>query len=194
MTSSSILYTVHTLLQRAITPGDVVIDATAGNGRDTVFLAGCVGPTGTVYAFDIQEPALQATAIATSNLAARVRLVHAGHHAMLDHVDPTDVGDVAAVVFNLGYLPGGDKAIMTTSETTIAGVEQALTILRPDGMLVVVCYKHDHGQREYEALREVLQSIPQRQASVLEYNFINQMGNPPMAFVVSKQPLQKERQ
>ena len=193
MTSSSILYTVHTLLQRAIIPGDVVIDATAGNGRDTVFLADCVGPTGIIYAFDIQEPALQATAIATSNLAARVRLVHAGHHEMLHHVDHVHVGHIAAVVFNLGYLPGGDKAIMTTSETTIAGVEQALTILRSDGMLIVVCYKHDHGQREYKALREVLQSIPQQQASVLEYNFINQMGNPPMAFVVTKQSLQKER-
>lgn len=189
MTSSSILYTVQALLQRAITPGDVVIDATAGNGRDTVFLASCVGPAGTVYAFDIQEPALQATAIATSDLAARVRLVHAGHHLMRNHVDPVDVGRVAAVVFNLGYLPGGDKTITTTSETTIAGVEQALTMLRPDGMLVVVCYKHDHGQREYEALRVMLQSIPQQQASVLECNFINQVGNPPMAFVVTKQPL-----
>lgn len=192
MTSSSILYSVQTLLRSTISAGDVVVDATAGNGRDTVFLADCVGSSGVVYAFDIQEAALQATASATSHHVAHVRLVHAGHHEMLSHVDPAHVGCVAAVVFNLGYLPGGDKSIVTTSETTIVGVEQALELLRPEGMLVVVCYKHDQGQREYDVLRSMLHAMPQHRASVLECNFINQVGNPPMAFVVVKQPLQKE--
>ena len=86
MTSSSILYTVHTLLQRAITPGDVVIDATAGNGRDTVFLAGRVCPTGTVYAFDIQEPAFPATGSATTNLSSRVPVVPAGPSSIPKHL------------------------------------------------------------------------------------------------------------
>lgn len=193
MNTSSILYTVHTFLRAAVHPGDIVVDATAGNGNDTVFLAECVGSSGVVYSFDVQEAALQATARATSHYAGHLRLVHAGHHEMLSHVDPAHIGRVAAAVFNLGYLPGGDKSIVTTPETTIAAVEQALELLRPEGMLVVVCYNHDQGQREYEHLRTMLQAMSQHRASVLECNFINQVGNPPMAFVVVKQQLQKAR-
>ncbi len=193
MKSSSILHTVHTLLSAAITPGDVVIDATAGNGHDTVFLARCVGASGTVYAFDIQSEAINATKRATAEVDATVHVIHAGHEDLRRYIDPVHAGHIRAAVFNLGYLPGGDKAVVTTPETTVAAIEQVLDLLCSDGLFAVVCYQHDAGRQEFERVRDVLMRIPQHTASVLQCSFCNQVGNPPMAFVVTKQPYQKER-
>ncbi len=193
MNTSSILYTVHTFLRAAVHPGDIVVDATAGNGYDTLFLADCVGRDGVVYAFDIQAAAVAATNTVISACNADVRVLHAGHHEMLSHIDAIHIGRVKAVVFNLGYLPGGDKGMVTQADTTLQGIEQALEVLCADGSLIVVCYMHDDGRTEYEQVRTWLTNLPQQRASVLECNFRNQVGNPPMAFVVTKQPHQKER-
>lgn len=193
MKSSSILHTVHTLLSAAITPGDVVIDATAGNGHDTVFLSRCVGASGTVYAFDIQSEAIKATKRATAEVDATVHVIHAGHEDLRRYIDPVHAGHIRAAVFNLGYLPGGDKAVVTTPETTVAAIEQVLDLLCADGLFAVVCYQHDAGRQEYERLRDVLMRIPQHTASVLQCSFCNQSGNPPVAFVVTKQKLPKAR-
>lgn len=194
MKSNSILHTVHTLLAAAITPGDVVIDATAGNGHDTVFLARCVGASGTVYAFDIQSEAIYATKRAIAGVDATVHVVQAGHEELRRYIDPVHAGHIRAAVFNLGYLPGGDKAVVTAPETTIAAIEQVLDLLCADGLLIVVCYHHDTGREEYERVRHVLMRIPQHTASVLQCSFCNQAGNPPMAFVVTMQSQQKAQQ
>lgn len=188
MKSSSMLSYVHTFLRAAITPGDVVVDATAGNGHDTLFLAKCVGSSGVVYAFDIQSAALEATARITENVDADVRLRLAGHEHMAEHVDAVHHGSIRAVVFNLGYLPSGDKAVTTTADTTTTAVQQAIDLLAPNGVLAIVCYLHDQGRVEYDALLSALAALPQHSASVLECRFRNQQGNPPVAFVVTKQP------
>lgn len=188
MKSSSILSYVHTLLRAAISPGDVVIDATAGNGHDTLFLATCVGSSGVVYAFDIQSAALHATAAITENAGADIRLRLAGHQHMAEQVDAEHHGGIRAVVFNLGYLPSGDKGVTTTADTTTTAVQQAIDLLAPNGVLAIVCYLHDQGRVEYDALLGVLAALPQHQATVLECRFRNQQGNPPVAFVVTKQP------
>src|SRR5690606_3119323 len=101
--------------------GMVAVDATAGNGYDTVFLAGRVGPTGRVYAFDIQEEALRETRarITEQGLADRVELIHAGHERLLEYVN----GPINAMVFNLGYRPRGDKRVITRPETTIEALK-----------------------------------------------------------------------
>ena len=41
--------------------GDICIDATAGNGNDTLVLCELVGDAGKVFAFDIQEMAVKNT-------------------------------------------------------------------------------------------------------------------------------------
>ncbi len=100
----------HTLLKEVLQPGQTAVDATMGNGFDTELLASLVGPTGQVFAFDIQEQALQATKkrLAEKELLAQVQLIHQGHETLADVVS----GPVHAAIFNLGYLPKGDKAII----------------------------------------------------------------------------------
>ncbi len=147
--------------------GDVAVDATAGNGRDTAFLAGCVGATGKVYAFDVQGEALEATRKKLKNegLEGRVRLVEADHAEMPDRMDAGDVGRVRAVMFNLGYLPGGDKSVVTRPGSTLAAVRGVLGRVAGAGAVVtVVVYTgHAGGRDESEALENwVATGMPDR--------------------------------
>lgn len=127
-------------------PGDCAVDATAGNGIDTLFLAGRVGPGGHVYAFDIQAEALARTMekLRSEKLQDRVTLIRAGHEHIYDHVS----SPVSAAMFNLGYLPGGDHRIITHPRTTVTAVGKALELLRPGGIVTVAIYPGHHGGRE----------------------------------------------
>lgn len=141
-----------------ICPGDTVVDATVGNGHDTLVLAQCVGPTGTVIGFDVQPDALD---------SARRRLLDAGYHqARLDFDDHAKIAEfvtipVRIVAFNLGYLPGGDKRITTTAASTVRALEGAAKVLLPGGMITVIAYRgHAGGEAETEAVRECLRRLP----------------------------------
>ncbi len=143
-------------IRSLVLTGETVIDATAGNGHDTRFLAERVGLTGRVYAFDIQLHALQQTANALPlDLRDVVTLLH-HDHALLDEVLPvSDRGKIAAVMFNLGYLPGGDHEIVTRSASTRRALAAAVQWLRPGGLLSVIAYPgHPGGAEETRAVSE----------------------------------------
>ncbi|MGR8934587.1 MAG: tRNA (mnm(5)s(2)U34)-methyltransferase [Gammaproteobacteria bacterium] len=135
--------------------GGNAVDATAGNGRDTVFLAEQVGDTGRVFAFDIQQTALAATAarLQEAGLGVRVKLIHAGHETMLKYL-PQCIGKIDAIMFNLGYLPGGDKRIITAAGTTLQALDQATLLLAPGGVLTILAYPgHNGGDVETAAVQ-----------------------------------------
>lgn len=134
------------LLRQRLKEGDIVVDATVGNGHDTLFLADQVGPSGQVIGFDVQKAALEYTA-ARLDERSHVRLVHAGHEMLTAHLDDQTV-KLAAVMFNLGYLPGADRTVMTGSETTLAAVQQALALLRVGGLITLVLYPGHAGGAE----------------------------------------------
>jgi len=140
----------HELLAERLQPGDIAIDATAGNGHDTLFLAERVGPTGAVHAYDVQTEALQATRrrVDEAGCGGWVQL-HPDNHARLMQPLPADCrGRVAAVIFNLGYLPGSDRRTTTQNDSTLAALEQALALLRPGGVLSILAYRGHPGGRE----------------------------------------------
>ena len=143
--------------------GDEVVDATAGNGHDTLELARLVGETGRVYAFDIQQAAIDQTRrrLSRYGLLERVRLRLCGHQHLLERLPPESRGNIAAVMFNLGYLPGGDKQRITRAATTIRGMEQATRCLRPGGILTVLAYPgHPGGSEELDAVKDWFQHQP----------------------------------
>ncbi|MFP6892548.1 MAG: class I SAM-dependent methyltransferase [Opitutales bacterium] len=151
----------HELLGEALSEGDIAIDATAGNGHDVAFLAEQVGSSGKVYAFDLQKDAIEATAklLAEKGLV-NVDLHQCGHERMDDRIPTEILGQVAAVTFNLGYLPGGDKSVVTQTATTRLALRAAMGLLRPDGLLVVVAYRgHPGGPEECDAVVEELSSL-----------------------------------
>jgi SAM-dependent methyltransferase len=136
------------ILAEAIREGDLAIDATAGNGHDTGFLAERVGAAGRVIAFDIQPEAI-------TSARARVKEMGFGERVdfhLLSHSKMNEViaeGSAAVIMFNLGYLPGGDHALATLAAETLAALDCAAQALKPGGILTVVCYPgHESGVGE----------------------------------------------
>jgi tRNA A58 N-methylase Trm61 len=150
---------LHLLLKSEIQEGDFAIDATAGNGHDTVFLAEAVGKTGRVLAIDIQEEAITSTSayLAKEGLSGRVTLRHGNH---VDLAEMASGDRPAAVVFNLGYLPGGDHAIITRTDNTLRALAVVAEILKPGGTIAVVCYPgHGGGEEEAQATLDFFHSL-----------------------------------
>ncbi len=175
------------LLEKALTPGDVAIDGTMGNGHDTLFLAKLVGETGHVYSIDIQESALEQTRarLEENGKSSNVTLIHTGHEHVKSRIP--DGTEIAGAIFNLGYLPGGDKEIITTAPTTISSVEQILEMMKPEGIIVLVIYHgHPGGDIERDEILRFARAIPQDTAHVLEYKFLNQQNNPPFIVAIEK--------
>lgn len=147
----------HELLASALHEGAIAVDATAGNGHDTLFLARGVGASGRAYALDIQQSALEQTRVRLeqAGLLQRVHLMLTDHAHLLDTLGHEVQGRVAAITFNLGYLPGGDNNRITTAATTIPALRQATTLLAPGGRMTILAYVgHSGGRLEARAVEE----------------------------------------
>lgn len=181
------LHFSHTLLKEVIRENDIVVDATMGNGNDTVFLANLVGENGHVYAFDVQKQAIENTTLKLKeqNLFERTSLIQQGHET-IDAVIPEEIV-IKAAIFNLGYLPKSDKTIITKSNTTLQALAKLLKLLSPQGRIILVVYfGHDGGKEELDAVQEFCSSLPQIEYNVLTYQFINQKNNPPILYCIEK--------
>ncbi len=179
-------YLAREVILQTVLPGDAAVDATMGNGHDTLMLCEAVGPAGRVYAFDVQAQAVAETAkrLAAQGVTDQARLIHAGHEHMAEYVKEP----VRAVMFNLGWLPGGDHGVTTRWETTRQAVECALDLLAPMGVLVICAYPgHAEGEREERELTAFLSGLSNRQFNVLHQRFLNAGEGAPECFVIQKQ-------
>ncbi len=182
----------HDYLKNSVRPGSVVVDGTVGNGKDTVYLAELVGREGRVYGFDIQEQAIRAASdlIAVRGFSDTVILFKAGHENIADYVnEPVD-----AVVFNLGYLPGGDHNIVTKPDSTVKAVRGSLDILKPGGLICIVVYTgHPGGLDERQALEEFLRRLDKKQYCAGKLDFLNR-DKAPYLILIEKSLRQEGRQ
>jgi predicted methyltransferase len=177
----------HHFLSLRVKTGDWVVDATMGNGYDTRFLADRVGEQGRVFAFDVQAEALVQTQLRLAELASRCELYHASHARMAELLPPDAAGRLAAVIFNLGYLPGKDKSCITQVESTLAALSSALTMLTAGGLLVVVVYPgHAGGDTEAAAVATWLSALPWQQAEVQHLRHANKATRGPECWVLRK--------
>lgn len=177
------------LVDLALSNGDIAIDATVGNGHDTVYLAKKVGEQGHVFGFDIQEQAITNTTerLINEEIVDRVTLFKSSHDQVTTMIPPEYHGKVKSAIFNLGYLPGGKKAIVTTSSSTIAAVEQMIDLMAPEGIIVLVIYHgHEEGKIERDDLLHYVNELDQQHIHVLKYEFINQKNNPPFILALEK--------
>jgi predicted methyltransferase len=143
----SLVKLAHGLVSAHVKPGAIVLDATVGNGHDTLFLLDWVAPHGQVYGFDIQQAAI---ASAQHRLQGHpffhcLSLVHASHATIQAHIPGSHHGKVGAVMFNLGYLPGGDKRVITQAGTTLAALAQASRLLAKGGIITILAYPGPEG-------------------------------------------------
>jgi 16S rRNA C1402 N4-methylase RsmH len=180
----------HELIAEVVGLGDAVVDATMGNGHDTLFLARCVGTDGKVIGFDVQQKALDETrrrllseGIADSN----VELHHESHDQLSNHVIPDSI---AAVVFNLGYLPGADKALITQVNTTLNALTQSVSCLRKGGVLSVMCYPgHSGGDKEASAVKQWMNQCEGSSLDICCYRRREAKSNTPFLFSALKKGL-----
>lgn len=175
----------HALLTDHVGQGDRVVDATMGNGHDTLHLARLVGDTGKVYAFDIQPQALQTTAalLLAENLQARCVLIQESHVRMRAYV----AEPVSAIIFNLGYLPGADKSLATQADQTLLAVQEALSLLGPAGLLLIAVYwGHSAGMQEKRVLDAFVAQLSSSTYRVLKYEFMNRARPSPYLLAIQR--------
>ncbi|EJL39417.1 Putative rRNA methylase [Brevibacillus sp. CF112] len=180
----NVLEVARKLIRERVQQGETVIDATMGNGNDTLFLAQLVQETGKVIAFDIQPQAIAKTKdrLEREGLADRVELKLASH----EEIESLNV-QAAAIMFNLGYLPGGDKEITTQAGSTIRAIESGLRVLRPGGIMTVMIYwGHAAGEVEKEAVEAFCHELSQLEFLVLKYQYINQQNQAPFLLAIER--------
>ena len=165
----------------------ICIDATAGTGQDTLFLCKCTKESGKILAMDIQEEALKQAEkrIQEAGYLDKVRFVKDGH----EHMDAYhSESDVDLIMFNLGYLPGGDHGKMTKAETTIQAVEKGLSLLRSGGLMTIMIYSGgDSGFEERDKLLPYLKQLDHRLYTVIIESFYNKPNTPPLPVFILKQ-------
>jgi len=181
----------HLLLKECIHNGDIVIDATAGNGHDTLFLSNCVGDSGTVIAIDIQAEAINATRQVMDLHQRSNALYILGDHAAMNDTLKEYEGNIAGISFNLGYLPGAiDHTIITKSSSTISALNACLTLLHEQGCISVIAYRgHDHGLEEAHAVEQWMHALPSQEWHVVSISAINQSSTSPVVYFARKKSL-----
>ena len=165
--------------------GDRAIDATMGNGYDTLRLCSLVGDTGRVYAFDVQPEAIESTRakLEEAGVDRRAELILSGHQNVKEYIKE----EIHLAVFNLGWLPGIEHAIRTRSETTLQAVNACLDLLAPGGVLTVCIYPgHEEGREELADLLSWAEGLDPLRYDAVVRRYLNQPLDPPVLIAVKK--------
>ena len=168
-----------------ICSGDYVVDGTAGNGNDTLFLAKLVGDKGKVFSFDIQKQAIDITKekLLNSSLLPRVQLLHCSHENISKYVKAR----IKGAMFNLGYLPGGDHSITTKGGSTVISIKQTLELLLLGGIVTIcVYYGHPEGKSERDQVLSFVNELDNKKYNVIKIDYCNKLNNPPQLIIIEK--------
>lgn len=171
----------HFLWQEYIKKGDIVLDATCGNGHDTLRLLELAGEDGLVYAFDIQKSAVEKCRNMTSNAKNAVYIIDS--HS---NIDKYIKKELSAAVFNLGYLPNSDHDITTQPKTTIEAIVKVLKLLKKGGIISLASYRGHDEAAEYTAVSDFLKKLDPKDFKVIEIDPINQSDLSPKLFICQK--------
>ena len=168
----------HDMIKEYVNPNSIVVDMTVGNGNDTLFLSKIAYK---VYGFDIQEIALTKTKkLLSDSDISNVELIKDNHFFFDNYIDK----DIDCFVFNLGYLPGGNKSLTTQSENTYRTILKCLNNLSDNGLVSITLYPgHPEGKIESDYLNEQLLKLPSNEYNVLKYQMINKNNSPYNIFI-----------
>lgn len=179
-----LLGTEKAFLEGHIKEGGAVVDFTLGNGHDTLWLSRKVGGAGRVYSFDIQQQAIESARalLERENAPKNYTLIKSSHHLVKNYVNER----ICAGMFNLGYLPGGDKSITTMHQTTLPAIEAAIDLLENGGGLLIAVYPgHAEGAVEGQMIHEMLSKLDRKVICVSKLQIINSPTSP-FFFLVEK--------
>ena len=177
----------HQFMTAHIREGAFCIDATAGKGRDTLFLCKLVGESGRVLALDIQADAVaQTTALLTAEgVASRAQMVESCHSRLGEYAAPDSVD---GIMFNFGWLPGGDHNTFSHADTSVAAVKVALDLLKVGGVMTLcLYYGRQNGTAERDAILEFLPTVDNRRYTVIRGDFANRIGDVPIPVFIIRE-------
>ena len=177
----------HQFMAAHVREGAFCIDATAGKGRDTLFLCRLVGDSGRVLAVDIQADAVaQTTALLTAEgVSRRALVVQDCHSRLADYAEPNTVD---GIMFNFGWLPGGDHNTFSHADTSVAAVKAALHLLKVGGVMTLcLYYGRQNGTAERDAILDFLPTIDNRRYTVIRGDFANRTGDVPIPVFIIRE-------
>jgi len=176
---------VKETIKKTLKEDSIVIDATMGNGHDTLFLRKQLNDEGFLYGFDIQEIAIEKTKerLIKNNCYSDVKLIQDSHENFEKYIEsPVDL-----ILYNLGYLPKGDKTITTESDQTLKSVKEGMSLLKSGGVIIITVYPgHLPGALELEVLSDYLETINQKEYAVMKVDFFNYKNKPPVVFIIER--------
>lgn len=165
----------HAILENFLKKNHLAVDLTAGNGKDTLFLA---RRARRVLAMDIQQAAMdKAEALLKKEEITNAKLILDSHENVSRYVN---LSEVDAFVMNLGYLPGGDKKITTTWPATKRTLNAILANMKSGALISLAIYPgHDAGKVESEGMEALIGALDQKAYKVVKITFPNQNHCPP---------------
>ena len=176
-------------IQQYLMKGDIALDATCGNGHDTLFLAQTVGENGHVFAFDIQEAACKSTKslLQENAISDNVSIFNQSHDSLLQYIPPKFHKNIAAIMFNLGYLPQSDKTVRTSAVTTCAALEQSCILLKKGGIITIAVYVgHDGGKQEMDAIQSFVKHLPTQDFAIAHLSYPYTSFPAPELYIIHK--------
>jgi tRNA1(Val) A37 N6-methylase TrmN6 len=185
MQTMSAIKAAQLLLKEKVKSAAVLLDGTAGNGGDTLFLAKNAPPDAKIYAFDIQSAAISQAkeTLAAAGFYDRVEFILASHADLDKYI----LEKIDAAIFNLGYLPRSSHAITTLGKTTLQAVEKVLEKLSVNGAVAITAYLgHSEGAAENEKLAAYLKNLSKSEFVAAQYKMINHADNAPICYVIER--------
>jgi hypothetical protein len=178
----------HTIWEKIVRPGDTVVDATSGNGHDTLALAkmALTKNEGRLFALDLQKDALASCETKLREhladpILSRVKLLEQCHSQFPEEIKP---GTVSLIVYNLGYLPGGDKSKTTKADTTLQSLQKALLLIQEGGCISITCYPgHSEGLLEEEKLLDFAMQLDPSRFSICHHRWVNRKKSPSLLLI-----------
>ena len=177
----------HRFIRQHLPKGGFAIDATAGNGGDTLLLCESVGETGKVFAMDIQQQAVGNTMelLRQKGWLDITQIVQDSHANLLQYVQPESAD---CVVFNFGWLPGGSHEVFTQKESSLEAIRQGLECLKPGGIMsLCVYYGRNNGYEERDGILEYVKTLDHRRYTVMVVDFANRINDPPIPIMIVKE-------
>ncbi|UOA07436.1 class I SAM-dependent methyltransferase [Methylobacter sp. S3L5C] len=185
----SLVDTAHNFIKEILHSGAIAIDATVGNGHDTLFLVKQVGPSGQVFGFDIQQTAIASTRakfLQTPGMQC-LTLIHASHADMSEKIPVNYHGNISVIMFNLGYLPGGDKNIITCTDSTITALHCSCELISSQGIITVMAYPgHPGGDLETAQVKSWCEQLDKDRFKVDIIYSADNKDSAPRLFVIQK--------
>ena len=186
------IHLAHSYWEKLLQIGDVVIDATCGNGHDTLFISQLIlndKHVGKLIAIDTQEEAIKSTQQRLQEKLASDLLQDISFYQQCHSIFPETIlkNSVKLIVYNLGYLPGSDKTHTTLNTSTCTSVEHALTLICRGGAISITCYPgHKAGQIEEEALLKLIEKLPSKEWRCCYHRWINRQDAPSLIWIERK--------